>query len=191
MKAAIVAAERGHDVTLFEKTDYLGGQLIHSDYSSFKWPLRDFKNYLIHRMGQVGVKVLMNTEATPQKLSAGGFDAVLAATGATPNVPNIEGLRDENGSVKPEYKVCLDVYGHEKELGHHVVCIGGSETAIETAMYLAENGHDVTLLTRQDELAKDASHLHYITMAWIKTEPDGAEPIWLLPGRSMRASRGS
>lgn len=71
MKAAIVAAERGHDVTLFEKTDYLGGQLIHSDFSSFKWPLRDFKNYLIHRMGQVGVKVLMNTEATPQKLSAG------------------------------------------------------------------------------------------------------------------------
>ena len=93
----------------------------------------------------------------------------------------IDGLRDENGSVKPEYKVCLDVYGHEKELGHHVVCIGGSETAIETAMYLAENGHDVTLLTRQDELAKDASHLHYITMAWIKTEPDGRThmaPAW-------------
>ena len=181
MKAAIVAAERGHDVTLFEKTDYLGGQLIHSDYSSFKWPLRDFKNYLIRRMGQVGVKVLMNTEATPQKLNAGGFDAVLAATGATPNVPKIDGLRDENGNVKPEYKVCLDVYGHEKELGHHVVCIGGSETAIETAMYLAENGHDVTLLTRQDELAKDASHLHYITMAWIKTEPDGRThmaPAW-------------
>ena len=181
MKAAIVAAERGHDVTLFEKTDYLGGQLIHSDYSSFKWPLRDFKNYLIRRMGQVGVKVLMNTEATLQKLNAGGFDAVLAATGATPNVPKIDGLRDENGNVKPEYKVCLDVYGHEKELGHHVVCIGGSETAIETAMYLAENGHDVTLLTRQDELAKDASHLHYITMAWIKTEPDGRThmaPAW-------------
>lgn len=181
MKAAIVAAERGHDVTLFEKTDYLGGQLIHSDYSSFKWPLKHFKAYLIRRMGQVGVKVLMNTEATPQKLSAGGFDAVLAATGATPNVPKIDGLRDAEGNVKPEYKVCLDVYGHEQELGHHVVCIGGSETAIETAMYLAENGHDVTLLTRQDELAKDASHLHYITMAWIKTEPDGRThmaPAW-------------
>ena len=181
LEAARVAALRGHDVTLFEKTDYLGGQLIHSDYSSFKWPLKNFKAYLIRRMGQVGVKVLMNTEATPQKLSAGGFDAVLAATGATPNVPKIDGLRDAEGNVKPEYKVCLDVYGHEQELGHHVVCIGGSETAIETAMYLAENGHDVTLLTRQDELAKDASHLHYITMAWIKTEPDGRThmaPAW-------------
>ena len=93
MKAAIVAAERGHDVTLFEKTGYLGGQLIHSDYSSFKWPLRDFKNYLIRRMGQVGVKIQMHTKATPQLLSAGGFDAILAATGATPNVPNIEGLQ--------------------------------------------------------------------------------------------------
>ena len=181
MKAAIVASERGHDVTLFEKTNYLGGQLIHSDYSSFKWPLKSFKDYLIRRMGQVGVKVMLETEATPQLLQAGGFEAVLAATGATPNVPSIEGLRDEDGRLKPQYKVCLDVYGHEQELGHHVICVGGSETAIETAMYLAENGHDVTLLTRQDELAKDASHLHYITMAWVKTEPDGRShmaPAW-------------
>ena len=62
-----------------------------------------------------------------------------------------------------------------------MVCIGGSETAIETAMYLAEHGHDVTLLTRQDELAKDASHLHYITMAFVKIGPDGRgrmAPAW-------------
>jgi 2,4-dienoyl-CoA reductase-like NADH-dependent reductase (Old Yellow Enzyme family)/thioredoxin reductase len=173
MKAAIVAAERGHDVTLFEKTDYLGGQLRHSDYSSFKWPVRDFKNYLVRRLGQLDIEVRMNTLATPELLEQEGFEAVLAATGATPNVPDIQGLKDDAGALKPEYKVCLDVYGHEAELGHHVICIGGSETAIETAMYLAENGHDVTLLTRQDELAKDASHLHYITMAWVKTEPDG------------------
>ena len=181
MKAAITAAERGHDVTLFEKTDYLGGQLIHSEFSSFKWPIRDFRNWLVRRLDQVGVKVRMNTEATPALIAEEGFEAVLAATGATPNVPNIDGLKDANGTLKPEYKVCLDVYGHESELGHHVVCIGGSETAIETAMYLAEHGHDVTLLTRQDELAKDASHLHYITMAFVKIGPDGRgrmAPAW-------------
>ncbi len=181
MKAAIVAAERGLDVTLFEKTDYLGGQLWHSEYSSFKWPIRDFKNYLVRRLNQVGVKVRMETEATPELIAQEGYEAILAATGATPNIPDIPGFKDEAGCLKPEYKVCLDVYGHEAELGHHVICVGGSETAIETAMYLAENGHDVTLLTRQDELAKDASHLHYITMAWVKTEPDGRShmaPAW-------------
>lgn len=46
MRAAIMAAEQGHAVTLFEKAGYLGGQLYHSDFVSFKWPLRDYKTGL-------------------------------------------------------------------------------------------------------------------------------------------------
>ena len=72
------------------------------------------------------------------------------------------------------------MFGREKELGKKVICIGAGETAIETAMYLAENGHDVELLTRQDVLAKGASKLNFVTMAAMKEEPDGS-------GRMVRA----
>lgn len=173
MRAAIYAAERGHDVTLFEKSGYLGGQLVHSDYFSFKWPIKNFKNWLVDQLGKAGVKVMMNTEPTRQMISAGGYDAVLAATGAKVNIPDIPGLKDENGDLKPGYMSCMDTCGREAELGKHVVIVGGSEVGMETAMYLCENGHDVTVLTRQGKLGHNASGLHYVTMAFVKAGPNG------------------
>lgn len=53
MRAAIYAAQRGHDVTLYEKSGQLGGQLFHGDYFPFKWPIKNFKNWLIYGAGQV------------------------------------------------------------------------------------------------------------------------------------------
>lgn len=100
---------------------------------------------------------------------AGGYDVVLAATGAKVNIPNIPGLKDENGKLKPEYMSCLDTCGKEPKLGKHVVIVGGSEVGIETAMYLCGKGHDVTVLTRQKKLAHNASGLHYIT--WHLSRP--------------------
>ena len=173
MRAAIYAARRGHDVTLYEKSGRLGGQLFHSDYFPFKWPIRNFKNWLVDQLGKSGVKVLMNTEPTRQMIAAGGYDAVLAATGAKVNIPDIPGLKDENGSLKPEYMSCLDTCGGEPKLGRHVVIIGGSEVGMETAMYLCGLGHDVTVLTRQNKLGYNASGLHYVTMAFVKAGPNG------------------
>jgi len=163
MKAAIVAAERGHKVTLFEKNYFLGGQLRHADFASFKWPLRDFKDYLIRQVSKAGVEVLLSTEATPEMIKAKGYNVVLVAAGAEPNIPDIPGAHGDN-VWKP-----IDVYGREKELGENVVVIGGAEIGVETGMYLAENGHKVTVLTRQKELAPDAMPIHYIeqlTDAW-------------------------
>lgn len=172
MKAAIVAAQRGHDVTLYEKSNYLGGLLVHAEHFSFKWPLKDFRDWLVREMSRVGVTVVMNTAPTPQQLTAAGFDAVLAALGTTPKLPGtIAGLRDENGAAL--YPTCYDIFGKESALGQKVIIVGGSETGVETAMYLAENGHDVTILTRQNEIAYDASHLHYITMCDLARGSDG------------------
>ncbi len=173
MRAAIYAAERGHDVTLYEKTNSLGGQLFHSDYFPFKWPVKNFKNWLVYQLGKSGVKVIMNTEPTAQMIAAGGYDAVLAATGATVNIPNIPGLKDESGNLKPEYMSWADATRNPEKLGKHVVLVGGSEVGVETAMYLCGLDHDVTVLTRQDKLAHNASGLHYITMAFVKAGPNG------------------
>lgn len=172
MRAAVIAAERGHDVTLYEKTGVLGGQLLHADYFEFKWPIKNYKNWLIRELGQKGVKIVMNCAPTPEKIEAGGYDAVLAATGAVASVPrNIEGVYDENG--KQLYPTCWDVWDKEEQLGKHVVIVGGSETGMEMAIHLLRRGHKVTMLTRQDKVAHNASRLHYITMAFVKVEEDG------------------
>jgi 2,4-dienoyl-CoA reductase-like NADH-dependent reductase (Old Yellow Enzyme family) len=174
MRAALLASENGHQVTLYEKTDTLGGQLCHSDYASFKWPLRRYKNWLITQILRSDVKVYTNKAPSRKEIEDCGYDAVITALGAKPNVPQIPGLRDENGNVR--YPSCIQVFGHESELGHRVVIIGGSETGIETAMYLAECGHDVTILTRQREIAADAPKLHGITWAFVR-EPEPGETM--------------
>jgi 2,4-dienoyl-CoA reductase-like NADH-dependent reductase (Old Yellow Enzyme family)/thioredoxin reductase len=154
MKAAITAAERGHKVTLFEKSGSLGGLLRHSDYSPYKWPLKEFKDFLIHQVGKTGVDVVLNTEATPEMIKAKGFEAVLVAAGSEPSVPRIPGSDGKN-----VYNI-IDVYGKEKELGKNVVLIGGGEIGAETGIYLAKFGHNITALTSEKELVP-RTRVHY------------------------------
>lgn len=153
MKAALVAAERGHQVTLFEKKSVLGGQLFHADHNPSKWPIRKFKDYLIDQLKKSSVDIRLETAPEAEQLK--GYDAVIAATGAEPILPNIEGMDGAN------VRTALDVYGNEDAFGHRIVVVGGSETGAETALYLAQLGHDVTILTRQKFLAKDAPPVHY------------------------------
>ena len=156
MRAALEAAKRGHEVTLYEKSDVLGGQLIHADYCSFKWTLREYKDWLIKQLSSHGVTVKTGCAPAPAEIETAGFDAVIAATGATAKRPPISGAED-SGILTP-----MQVFGHEEKLGRRVVVIGGSETGIETALYLAEHGHAVTVLSRQTQLASDANQIHYI-----------------------------
>lgn len=154
MRASLFCAERGHEVTLYEKTDRLGGQLYHADYASFKWPVRRYRDWVAAQMDKAGIDVRLNTEATPELIAASGYDAVIVALGAVAKKPAIEGA--ETSPWTP-----LNIYGRESELGHHVVVVGGSENAVEIAFYLCENGHEVTILTRKDVLAHDATPVHY------------------------------
>jgi 2,4-dienoyl-CoA reductase-like NADH-dependent reductase (Old Yellow Enzyme family)/thioredoxin reductase len=163
LEAAIVAAGRGHEVTLYEKSDYLGGQLRIADVSTVKWPLKKFKDYLVRQLYKSGAIVLLNTTATPELIRAGGYDAVLVGVGAEPAIPDIPGA-DSDFVRTP-----LGVYGDHASLGKRVIVVGGSETGTETGMYLAEKGHDVVVLTRQSRLASDATPVHYVEMvrhAW-------------------------
>jgi len=165
MQAAITSAERGHQVTLFEKTQQLGGQLLHSEKYSFKWPIREYKNWLIRSLDRLNVEVKLGVEPLPDDIRQQGFDAVFAATGSIAVRPAIPGAED--------CPTCADVYMGRIQLGKKVIIVGGSETGMETAMYLCEEGHDVVVLTRQNRLARDASGLHYITMAWLKPLKNG------------------
>ena len=155
MAAAVFAAKNGHSVDLFERSDRLGGQLLHADYSSFKWPLREFKDWLIGQLPRKGVRVHLGTCPEPEDLRAAGYDAVFAALGARPRVLPIPGSGD------PGVRCAMEVYGHEQELGQSVLIVGGAETGVETALYLCETGHQVTVISRQGDIAPDCDRIHY------------------------------
>ena len=155
MEAALVARTRGHDVTLYEKGEKLGGQLLVADYSEMKWALRNYRDYLIHQMDKLNVDVHLGEALTPEMVEEGGYDAVIAAIGSRPKMPGIPGIDDP--------RVCnvFGVYGHEEELGEHVVIVGGGTTAMETGYHLAEEfGIDVTILECDAVLARDTPPVH-------------------------------
>jgi 2,4-dienoyl-CoA reductase-like NADH-dependent reductase (Old Yellow Enzyme family)/thioredoxin reductase len=154
MQAAITAAQRGHQVTLAESGDKLGGLLRFTDYDDLKVDLMRLKNYLIRQVEKAPIEVLLNTTITPEKIRTGGYDAVILAVGSTPAQPPIPGLDD------PAVSHATTVYTKEAELGKQVVVLGGGLVGCETGLYLAHHGHQVTILEMQEELAPDANWMH-------------------------------
>ena len=162
MRTALYLADRGHKVTIYETEAKLGGAIKHADYGPFKWTLRDYKDYLIHQVYKKGIKVVLNTTATPEMVED-RYDVVIAAVGAQPIVPRIPGADGENVTV------ATDAIMHAEKIGQNVVVIGGGEVGVETGMFLAQQGRQVTVVEMRDELAADTTVMHYRSMfsaAW-------------------------
>ena len=147
MKAACVASDRGHQVTLFEATNRLGGMLHYAGYFSFKYPVKDYMNWLIGQVNKRPIDVKLGTKATPETVQ--GYDAVLVAIGAEPLILPVPGVE--------QAKVAIETLGHEEELGGSVILIGGGQVGCETALHYAKLGKKVTVMEMQSELAPDAS----------------------------------
>lgn len=165
--AAAECARLGHSVTLYEKDHTLGGQARHADVMPDKWCMKDYKDSLIHQCQKLNVTLLTGTTATPDLISAGNYDAVIAACGSEPKDGPIP------GSTLPHVWKPVDVFGHEQALGKHVVVIGGAMIAVDTALYLAHTGHQVTLVTRNQEAAYDnTSHSNFQFREALSAEPN-------------------
>lgn len=163
MKSAIELYDRGHKVTLYEATDSLGGMIKHSDYVDFKWPLRNFKNYLINQVEKRDIHVHLSTTVTPDLIKSQGYDIVITALGAIPAKPPIPGVDNER------VVFATDAFVNPDALGKNVVVIGGGEVGVEAGMFLAKKGHNVTVLEMRDVLAADTTLIHYRSMfeeAW-------------------------
>lgn len=116
MEAAMVAARRGHDVTLLEKEDHLGGKLVFSRQAAFKKDLEKFLDYQIHMMEKLGVQVRLGVTATAELVAAMEPDAVLAAVGADPVVPPIPGVEGSNVITAEQ---CYEKGLRGEDLGRH------------------------------------------------------------------------
>jgi pyruvate/2-oxoglutarate dehydrogenase complex dihydrolipoamide dehydrogenase (E3) component len=154
MQAAITAAEQGHDVTLYEKTDSLGGTIKFAKNVSFKEDLNRFREYQARRVDSLNVKVLLNTECTPELVERERPDVVIAAVGAEPIIPAMPGM-DKHAVI-----MATDAYSKEVTVGQKVVVIGGGLVGCETGLYFAQQGKDLTVIEMLDEVAEEANIMH-------------------------------
>ncbi|MFV0439696.1 MAG: FAD-dependent oxidoreductase [Lachnospirales bacterium] len=154
MYAAITAAERGHDVTLVEKENELGGLLWFTDYDEHKESLKRYKDSLIVRVKRAGVKVVTGVKANKETIKEYNPEAVIVAIGSTPLVFNIKGLKEHA-------HYALDIYKNPDILKGDIVLIGGGLIGMETAYYIADKyGNNVSVIEMQDAYAKDAYSSH-------------------------------
>ena len=149
MQAAIVAAQKGHKVTLFEKDAKPGGQLNIAALPPFKGDIFPWINYLVNQVEKAGVEVKLNTDATAEIVIKGNPDAVVIATGSTPAMPDISGI-DKLNVVTAQ-----DVLSGTVRAGQNVVIIGGGMIGCETGHYLAEQGKTVTIIEILKRMASD------------------------------------
>jgi 2,4-dienoyl-CoA reductase-like NADH-dependent reductase (Old Yellow Enzyme family)/thioredoxin reductase len=149
MEAARIAALRGHNVTIIEKNNKLGGHLIEASVPSFKKDLGNFNEWLVGQLGANGVKVVTGKEVTPAFLDEAKPDAVVIATGSVAVRPNIPGVD------KPNVATAIDVLLGKTDSGNHPIVAGGGAVGSETALYLAQQGKDVTLIEMLPMVAAD------------------------------------
>lgn len=154
MEAAVVAHDRGHRVTLVEKSHTLGGLLTFSDSDFFKTDLRDFKDLLIRRVKEREIRVLLDTACTPENIGTFAADAVIVAVGSVPLSPPIPGIEHALPA--------LVAYSDLERVGQNVVIVGGGLVGCEAGLNLAQTGRTVTIVEMADSVAPDAYPMHRV-----------------------------
>lgn len=153
MKAAITASDRGHQVTLIEKNSALGGMLRFIVKEAHKEGVKRLLDYYLAQIQKKEIRVLLNTEATPDLVKDMEPDAILIAIGATERVLPIPGVEN------PKVLLATDAIMHPEKLGKKIVILGGGSIGCEIALGLAEEGKEVSILEMTDTLAGNANSL--------------------------------
>lgn len=154
MKAALTAAERGHEVILCEKSDRLGGILKSESAIPFKYEMYEFGLSLELQTRRAGVDVRLNTEVTPEYVGEQGVDALIIAVGSEPIVPPLPGIDGDNVVVVNNY------YLESEKVKDSVVVLGGGLAGCECAIHLAQEGKTVHIVEMREALAVDANVRH-------------------------------
>jgi 2,4-dienoyl-CoA reductase-like NADH-dependent reductase (Old Yellow Enzyme family)/thioredoxin reductase len=141
--------ERGHDVTLYEKSGRLGGNVAGAAVPPFKKDAQDYLKWLRHtaaKCAEAGAHILLNTEATKDILDIENYDAVVICVGADPLRPDsIPGIN------KPHVFWAPDAEEGKCRVGEKIVVVGGGAVGFEAALDFTEQGKAVTVVEMMDE----------------------------------------
>jgi 2,4-dienoyl-CoA reductase-like NADH-dependent reductase (Old Yellow Enzyme family)/pyruvate/2-oxoglutarate dehydrogenase complex dihydrolipoamide dehydrogenase (E3) component len=148
-EAAIVAAKRGHNVTVFEKSACLGGQWNAAAVPMDKTEFTTLVVWQQNQLQQLGVTVKLESELTAEMVLAENPDAVILATGSNPVVPPIPGIQG------PQVVLAQDVLLGKVETGQQIAVIGGGLVGAETADFLACHGKQVSVVEMMDGIMRD------------------------------------
>ena len=145
MEAARVLKLRGHDVTLYEKSNVLGGNLIPAGSHDFKVEISSLTEYYRNQMKLLNVDIRLNTEVNADKLKNLNADAVILATGSVPVMPrSIDGIEKAVSGA--------DALLERKPVGNNVVIVGGGLVGCEIAYGYAKEGKKVTIVEALDQI---------------------------------------
>ena len=134
MEAARVAALRGHDVHLFEKTDVLGGQLRYAYIPPGREEIVNVISFLENQIKKLNVNIELSKKVDTVTINKMKPDVVIAATGGVPLIPKITGIKEKN------VVVAEDVFDNRVKVGKDVVIIGGGTIGCEIALHTAKMG---------------------------------------------------
>lgn len=147
LQAAITAKERGHFVTLIEKTGELGGTLNFTAKDNDKMDLDAFRKVLIKEALECGANIMLNTECSAEIIEKVKPDVILAAVGGSATAPEIPGIET---ALK-----AADVYDNMDAIGKNVIMLGGGLVGCEVALHLASYGHQITVIDIQGRMAPE------------------------------------
>jgi 2,4-dienoyl-CoA reductase (NADPH2) len=139
LACAVSAAGRGHDVTLFDAADEIGGQLNIAKRVPGKEEFDETLRYYRTQLKEHGVRVRLGVRVTAADLSAADFDEVVVATGVTPRTPDIDGVDH------PSVVTYLDVLRDGAPVGDQVAVIGAGGIGFDVAEYLTDGGEGASL----------------------------------------------
>jgi NADPH-dependent 2,4-dienoyl-CoA reductase/sulfur reductase-like enzyme len=147
LEAALNLSKRGHKVTIIEKGERIGGQMLMASTPPGKDAIDKLTKYYERQLKQSNIDIRLNINASLQYISKLRPDAIVISTGSNPLVPK--------NFRSPRTYTVFEVLSREAELGSKVAIIGGGGNGAETAEYLAERGKKVTIIEQLEGIAND------------------------------------
>lgn len=163
MQAAITAAEKGHKVSIYEKSDRLGGQWNVASVPPYKQDLASFAIWEQRRLKELNVSVNLEREMTAAEIIGLGTDEVILATGAVPIMPPFKGID------RPNVYTSIQVLSAQKIVSGKTAVIGGGDIGSETAAFLTSTNQPAVIFEMQPELpAKMEKGVVYFLREYLK-----------------------
>ncbi len=181
---ATTAAERGHDVTLFEASDAIGGQFNLAKRIPGKEEFGETLRYFRRRLDVTGVKLKVSHRATADELAAGGYDHVALATGILPRMPDIPGVDH------PKVARYIDIIEGRREAGRRVAIVGAGGIGFDVAELLSHGASSASDIDHfRNEWGIDST---YAVRGGLKKPSDEPPPrqIWLLQRKTSKVGDG-